>query len=73
MDKNLVEKNLYRAAKDLLENQKNFSLFTSETSQTEWNIAHHLANEISRIFPQHYDCDLDLIKPNMETGASRGW
>ena len=39
--------------------------FTSETNQTEWNLAHHLAVEIHQFFPD-LDCDVDVIKVNLE-------
>lgn len=49
--------NLYKAQPDLNE-------FSSETNQTEWNLAHHYANEIIKFFPG-YSCDLDVIKRNL--------
>ncbi len=59
-----VQARLDNAVNLLLNHQPNLSDFTSETGQTEWNIAHHLANEIHSLFPEH-DCDLDITKPNL--------
>jgi hypothetical protein len=53
-----------KAAKTLFENQPNIFDFTSETAQTEWNLAHHLAVELHRLFP-NFDCDLDVTKRNL--------
>ena len=55
---------LEKSATSLFANQPTIFDFTSETNQTEWNLAHHLANEIHKFFPT-LDCDLDLIKPNL--------
>jgi len=55
---------LEKSAKALFANQPSIFDLTSETNQTEWNLAHHLANEIHKFFPK-LDCDLDLIKPNL--------
>lgn len=65
MDEDLIRERLEEAARNLLRNQPNFFRFTSETHQTEWNIAHHFANELHKLFPGH-DCDLDIVKPNLE-------
>jgi hypothetical protein len=56
---------LQAAAVNLFKNQPNIYDFTSETGQTEWNLAHHLANEISKLLPW-YDCDLDVTKRNID-------
>jgi len=60
-----IESLLNKAVENLYRNQPNFSVFTSETGQTEWNIAYHLANEIHVLFPD-YDCDLDVTKRNFK-------
>ena len=60
-----IEGFLAQAVKNLFHNQPNLSAFTSETGQTEWNIAHHLANEINTLFPD-YDCDLDVTKSSSD-------
>ena len=65
MNENEIKKQIEFAVRQLLVNQKNFFDFTLETNQSEWNISHHLANEVSKIFSD-YDCDLDIIKPNFE-------
>ena len=58
-----IKKLLHTAVRNLSRNQPNLNDFTSETGQTEWNLAHHLANEISALLPE-YDCDLDVMKRN---------
>jgi len=59
----LLNRILYSALKNLFENQSDIFDFTSQTGQTEWNLAHHLANEIHKyIFWLNYD--LDVIKRN---------
>lgn len=50
---------------DLFSHQADIFDFTSETVQTEWNLAHHFAIELTKRFPD-LDCDLDIIKPNYE-------
>ena len=52
------------AARKLFENQSNLFEFTSQTGQTEWNLAHHLAVELHRLLPDR-DCDLDVTKRNL--------
>ncbi|MGA2733069.1 MAG: hypothetical protein ABSG35_10810 [Syntrophobacteraceae bacterium] len=44
MDKISIKKLLDQAVESLFANQPNIFDFTSETGQTEWNLAHHLAN-----------------------------
>ena len=45
----------------LFRKQPNIFEFTSESGHTEWNFAHHLANELHFFFPE-YDCDLEITK-----------
>ncbi|MFN0279185.1 MAG: hypothetical protein ACKVRN_11360 [Pyrinomonadaceae bacterium] len=59
-----VQSILESSVKDVLHNQPNIFGFTPDTHQTEWNLVHHLANEIHGRFP-HFDCDVDLVKPNL--------
>jgi hypothetical protein len=61
MNKNQIEEKLELAVKGLYENQPNIYAFTGQTGQTEWNLAHHLANEIHKLLPE-YDCDVDVTK-----------
>ena len=61
MDESALESMLVRAVQNLFEMQPNIFEFTSETGQTEWNLAHHLANEVHKLFPE-LDCDLDVVK-----------
>jgi len=64
MNVSTVNNLLEQSGKNLYKNQQDLFKFTSETNQSEWNLAHHLANEIQLLFPD-YECDLDIIKPNM--------
>ena len=59
-----IEKQLKKAIDTLFTNQPNIFEFTSETLQTEWNLAHHLAIEAHILFPD-LDCDLDVVKQNL--------
>ena len=52
-----------QAIAKLFEHQPNIFEFTPETGQTEWNLAHHLAVELSALFPG-LDHDLDVTKRN---------
>jgi hypothetical protein len=63
MQKNVVEIKLKCAAERMFKRQPNIFDFTSETGQTEWSLAHHLANEIHRLL-SGYDCDIDVTKRN---------
>ena len=54
---------LKRSIESLYSNQPNIFEFTSETGQSEWNLAHHLAIEIHKNYP-NFDCDIDVIKVN---------
>jgi hypothetical protein len=60
-----VEQHIDRAIQRLIHTQGDIFTFTSQTNQTEWNLAHHLANEVQKEFPE-LSCDVDLIKPNFE-------
>ena len=64
MNKDQIKELLEGAINILLENQPNLFEFTSETNQTEWNIAHHYAIEVHKMFLD-YECDLDISKPNL--------
>ena len=60
----LIGQILCSALKNLFENQPDIFDFTSQTGQTEWNLTHHLANEIHKyIF--WLDHDLDVTKRNL--------
>jgi hypothetical protein len=54
---------IQRGVAALFEHQPNIFEFTSETGQTEWNLAHHLAVELCEYFPE-LDHDLDVVKRN---------
>jgi hypothetical protein len=66
MDKNELKEILNVAVSSLFANQPNIFSFTSESGQTEWNLAHHLANEISKALPK-YNCDLEITKADFES------
>jgi hypothetical protein len=65
MDEAKIKEKLKAAVEALFTNQPNLFEFTSETGQTEWNVAHHLAIEVHKNFPG-LDCDLDIVKVNLE-------
>lgn len=56
---------LGQAIEKLFEHQPDILGFTSETAQTEWNLAHHLAVELSKHFPT-LNYDLDVVKTNYD-------
>jgi len=60
-----IDSALEQAIARLFEHQPNIFEFTSETGQTEWNLAHHLAVELCKFFPG-LDHDLDVVKWNYE-------
>ena len=57
MNKEIIEQILQQAIISLFDNQPNIYNFTSETGQTEWNLVHHLANEIYAVL-KNYDSDI---------------
>jgi hypothetical protein len=60
----LINGILCSALKNLFDNQSDIFNFTSQTGQTEWNLTHHLANEIHKyIFWLNHD--LDVMKKNV--------
>ena len=63
MNEARIKELLEQAIMNLFEHQKNIFDFTSQTSQTEWNLGHHYANEVHKFFTD-YDCDLDVVKTN---------
>jgi hypothetical protein len=65
MNSDQIEKLIKEAIANLFAHQSEFWDFTSATNQTEWNIAHHLANQLHAM-QRHYHCDLDVSKPNMD-------
>lgn len=58
-----IEAILRKAINNLFRNQPDLLEFTSESHISEWNLAHHLANEIHKFFPT-FNCDIEIIKPN---------
>ena len=59
-----VKEILETAISNLFTNQNNIFDYTSETNQTEWNLAHHYANEVNNLLSD-FDCDLDVVKRNL--------
>jgi hypothetical protein len=60
---NLLGNILCSSVKNLFDHQPDIFSFTHQTGETEWNLGHHLANEIHKyIF--WLNCDLDLTKAN---------
>lgn len=56
-----IKAEIERAVAKMLESQPDIFRFTSQTGQTEWNLAHHLAVELQKLFTG-YSCDLDVTK-----------
>ena len=64
MDERAIKTKLEAAAKTLFDNQPDiFDFKPSQSGQTEWNLAHHLANEIHKYFAS-FHCDVDITKRN---------
>ena len=60
---NLLVKILCSSIKNLFDTQPDIFKFTSQSGETEWNLGHHLANEIQKyIF--WLNCDIELTKRN---------
>ncbi len=60
-DKQAVKELLEKAAKSLFDHQPDIYEFTPESGETEWNIAHHYANEVSKLLPA-FACDVEITK-----------
>lgn len=60
-----VQERLKKAVSNLFKKNPHLFHFTDATGQTEWNLAHHLANEIHKVFPS-FDKDLDVAKPDFD-------
>jgi len=59
----LIGNILCSSIKNLFDHQPDIFSFAPQTGETEWNLGHHLANEIHKyIF--WLNCDLDLTKTN---------
>ena len=61
MNEKEIKEKLENAIKNLFMNQDDIFEFTSESGVTEWNLAHHLAFEIQKEFPQ-FQHDIELTK-----------
>jgi hypothetical protein len=65
MDIAEIKQMLKSAARNLFKNQPTIYDFTPESGRSEWNLAHHLANEIMKLYPS-LDCDLEIPKRNIK-------
>jgi len=65
MNEEQVKEKLDKAIQNLFINQENIFEFTPDSGLTEWNLAHHLAFEIQKEFPQ-YEHDIELTKSSFE-------
>jgi hypothetical protein len=61
MNESQLKSVIEQAIAKLFEHQPNIFEFTAATGQTEWNLTHHLAVELSAFFPS-LDYDLDVVK-----------
>jgi hypothetical protein len=57
-----IHRNIKKAWDRLMRTQPDLFHFTSQTIPTEWNVAHHFAGQIHRLYTK-YNCDFELIKP----------
>ena len=63
--RNLIKRIIISSINNLFRNQPDVLKHTSETGMTEWNLGHHLANEIAKyIF--WLDVDIDVTKRNYD-------
>jgi hypothetical protein len=58
-----IRRALHSAVADLYRNEPDIDRFSSQTAQTEWNLAAHLAPEIVKYF-RGYSYDIDVMKVN---------
>lgn len=65
MNEKEIQEKLEIAIKNLFINQEDIFEFTLESGTTEWNLAHHLAFEIQKEFPQ-FQHDIELTKSSFE-------
>jgi len=65
MDIAEIEQILKSAVKNLFQSQPTIYDFTPESGRSEWNLAHHLANQIMKLCPS-LDCDLEIPKRNIK-------
>jgi len=61
INKAQIEEKLDNSIRNLFQNQEDIFEFTGESGATEWNLAHHLAFEIQKEFPD-YQHDIELTK-----------
>jgi hypothetical protein len=57
-----IHRNIRKTWDSLIRSQPDLFKFTPQTIPTEWNVAHHFAIEIHRLYTE-YNCDFELIKP----------
>jgi len=70
MNESKLKSILEKAIANLFEHQPNILKFTAQTGQTEWNLAYHLAVELSALLPA-LDCDIDVLKRGYGYGNRR--
>jgi hypothetical protein len=70
MDESKLETILKHAVANLFDHQPNIFEFTPQTGQTEWNLAYHLAVELSALLPDLH-CDIDVLKRGYGYGNRR--
>ncbi|QOS78473.1 hypothetical protein JNUCC31_27805 [Paenibacillus sp. JNUCC31] len=62
---NLVRNIIYSSIKNFFENESDFFDYTSQTGMTEWNLTHHLCNELSKYF-LWLNKEVDVAKRNYD-------
>lgn len=60
-----IEEGIAAALQCLAQHEEAKGRFTTETGETEWNLAHHFANCLAKIFA-NYDCDIEVTKAPAE-------
>ena len=65
MDEQSVRDAIAVAVERLLAGQPDIFRLTPESAQTEWNLTHHLARELSALLPE-FAYDIDIKKPEAE-------
>jgi hypothetical protein len=63
MDERFVKDAIEKAIESLFAHQPDIFRLTPASAQTEWNLTHHLAHELSALFPA-LAYDVDIIKPD---------
>lgn len=64
LTRDIIKGILRSAVAKLYQKEPDINCFSSETGQTEWNLAAHLAPEICKYF-NGYSYDIDVVKPHL--------